>query len=700
MGKLTLLFVMVAVLGGSLLTFRTRMSSNETEYERRDMQGDILARDAATSGHGLVLNAMLGPTGFQTSLPFSEREVQNGRFMVDSYTTTPDQQQAMFSVTGHSGGATHTIRSTYEWDPMDFPGPVWMDVPYAVADIDPNTTIDGGSGAREAHFDDRRFYELQLQSILPWSDMAANLNGEFANANGNGGDFASSDMAASGLLEDVNVGDASDLYFEAIGAMGAADVTVAGPITYSGGGQNFGATSRIVRITGGLTIDNSTVQGVGMLIVEGPITMTGANPTLSWDGIVLVHSTDVYLPITMDGTAVVDIDGSLVIDHMAVPPGGHVDLTVMREDDGSWASPAGMPSPIWGPGFPWYQHKHKFDTDLPEGRTIYFAEEGADRHEEWTRFRDALAAQGTNEVYLEFVNESQHGYATYNLNVDVAGLPTATNGTVINGFGLFARSGDVHKTQNFRASDLNTFIVDVQSLRLLKKRWDGTDGCDVWPICIGESSSRRSALTLRIRRASNGRRVYEAAIYWHMRADEVAAHEAEEAALRASIESGTSFGTNLMLGENVNITYELAPIKALSERLGFDSDEMINTATATEHYSARDYRAAGVDAGVGGGPRGVETGHGSTAPPPPPPPGPPPDPLVIVCHIDFDLALTPVQAVAHLGHGDTVGGCGPPAPAGQMWICHRSPPSNTTMLIDMVAWPLHTGHGDWEGQCP
>ena len=58
----------VAVLGGSLLTFRTQRGVLETEKERRDVQSDMLARGAATSGHGIVLSAMMGDDGFRSSL--------------------------------------------------------------------------------------------------------------------------------------------------------------------------------------------------------------------------------------------------------------------------------------------------------------------------------------------------------------------------------------------------------------------------------------------------------------------------------------------------------------------------------------------------------------------------------------------------------------------------------------------------------
>ena len=601
MGKLTLLFVLVAVLGGTLLTFRTRQNASETDNERRDVQGDLLARDAATSGHGLVLNAMIDTDGFRASLGFAENDVRDGRFTVEDYSPAVDGQTVDFTVIGHSGGSTHSVRSTYQWDPMDFPGPIWLDVPYGIADVDPGTIVDGGPDALPVHFDDRRYQELQLHSLLPWTTMTSGLAGEFGAAGGAGGDLLTSDMLGSGFLDDLNAADASELYFTAVGAMAAGDITIAGPHTYSSTIQNFGPSALIVRITGALTIDDATVDGRGILIVEGPITMTGASPILRWDGIVLVHSMEAYLPIEMGGPATVDINGSLVVDHNAVPPGGHMDLTTMRgTSSGSWPGSGGIDSPIWDPYYPWYQHKHRFDIDVPEERTVYFAESGLDRHEQWTYFREMLNEMGSTPVYLEFRNESNHGYATYSL--DINGEPQIYNGAVLNGFGPFARSGDVHKTQNFNADDLDTFIVDVLSLRMLKKRWDETSGCDVWPICVGNDWGRKRTLTVRLRRADNGSKLYESTIYWHMRADEVAEHEAEEQALRDMIEAGGLFGTYLNLGANVQIGFDLAQIKPLSSLLGFDGDEMINTGMWTEHTTAREARTYGIDAGAGGGP--------------------------------------------------------------------------------------------------
>lgn len=646
MGKLALLFVMVAVLGGSLLTFRTRMNANETDNERRDVQGDLLARDAATSGHGLVLNAMLGTDGFNSSLGFDDRDVRDGRFTVDNYSVVGDT--AFVEVTGHSGGATHTIRSKYEWDPMDFPGPIWLDVPYATADIDPGAGIDGGPDALPVHYDDRRYNELGLGSLLPWDTMEDNLTSEFAGASGPGGDFQASDMLGSGYLEDLNTADASDLYYAALGAMGVTDVTVPGPVTITSTTQNFGSTPKIVRITGSLELgSNGHLIGAGILVVEGPIEMSWSSASLTWDGIVLVHSDENYLPINLsEGT--VDINGTLVVDHQAMPPGGHMDLTVMREDDGSWSSPEGTTGVVapWTSAFPWYQHKHRFDIDVPEERTVYFAEEGVDRHEQWTQFRSALAAQGSSNVSIKFKNRLNNGYASYTL--DIAGQPQVYYGTVANGFGAFARSGDVNRTQSFRASDLRTFIVDVHSLRMLKQRWDGVGGCAQWPFCVGRDYSRESSLYVRLY-DSSGHKIYVGALYWHMRVDEVAEHNAQEDSLRAAIEGGAEFGTNLTLGPGVDIGFDMDAIEAIGTRLGFDGDEVINRGSWTEHTTAREYRAQGVGAGVGGGP-----GRGALPPSPPPP-------MVTLCHTsggpNETLVLPEPEAVPHLLHGDPLGAC-------------------------------------------
>ena len=55
MGKYTLLIVLAAILGGSLLTLNMRLTSNHTSQDRAEGQASVLARQIAESGQGVAL---------------------------------------------------------------------------------------------------------------------------------------------------------------------------------------------------------------------------------------------------------------------------------------------------------------------------------------------------------------------------------------------------------------------------------------------------------------------------------------------------------------------------------------------------------------------------------------------------------------------------------------------------------------------
>lgn len=624
MGKLTLLIMMAAVIGGSILTLHTRTLTTDTARERSEAQHDLLARDAAISGQSLILAAMMDEGGFRSSLDFNERTTAAGQFTVDNYQPSADRQTVTFTVTGHSGGATHTVRSKYEWDPMDFPGPLWLDVPYATAQVDTRATLNGGPGGRPAYFDQRLFNQLRLGTLVSFNRMRDSLSYQIDGARGSAGSTQYVDMLP--LLDDLNVSDARDLYYAAMGAMDAGDPIVTGPTTLTGTATHTG--NKIAHYTGDLTIGTGGVlRGDGALVVEGALRVEPGGE-LEWDGLVIVHSDLQLLPVELNGK--VTIDGSLVVSQMAVPPGGHMDFTVNRDLDGNWSGPEGNTagSP-WGGGFPWYQHKHRFDVDLPEGLTVYFAEAGRDRHEEWSQLRNSINALGSRQVYLEFDNEQYHGYASYTL--DIAGEPQVYTGMVKNGFGPFADS-DVYRSLPFAANALQSFVLDVRSLRMLRERFDDEGGCNLWPMCVGRSWGRREALTIRLADAATGQRLYEGSLYWHMRTDELALHLEEEAEWRDRIEAGEAFGTALRMGELVQINFEMEPIEAIGRRLGFDGDEMIHRGSWASHHSPDQNRAMG---GTGGG--------------------------NMVCHTDGTEQITltlPASAIqAHLRHGDTPGPC-------------------------------------------
>jgi hypothetical protein len=376
--------------------------------------------------------------------------------------------------------------------------------------------------------------------------------------------------------------------------------------------------------------------------VDGLLTVESGG-RFDWTGIVIVRSEERYMPVKLEGRA--SVTGGLVVVQNAYPPGGHMDVTVWRDLTRglSPSNVAGSPSvaPWAGRGHPFYQHLHRFDYTLGTRRVSFLDGGRADLAQEtWTQFYDTLSQLGDEEVYLAFDNEDQHGYGQYLLSVD--GEPDPFVGSVRAGFGGFAAEGATHRTRAFQAQDLNDFVVDVKVLQALKDRFDGEDGCDTvtqWPRCIGRRWDRGDALRIQLRKAATDQIVYETALYWHMQSREFAEYETRLAMWRTEIQNGALFGTRLELGDQTDIQFDLGPIRALTDRLGFDGDQVIHVGSEVRHQSYQE--------GLAWATR--------------------PDGRVEVCHkagspAERTRVLEADALGPHLRHGDPLGACdGSPA---------------------------------------
>jgi hypothetical protein len=319
-----------------------------------------------------------------------------------------------------------------------------------------------------------------------------------------------------------------------------------------------------------------------------------------------------------------------------------------------WPAPTGERNLSLAPYFgryPFYQHTHRYDVTLGD-RFVPFVENGRahTQREPYSQFYDTLQRLGTQQVYLEFANTRAHGYARYTL--DVRGEPETYVGMVQNGFpARMAHGTQMYRTKPFRASDLRTFTVDVRSLRGLQKLWDGQRGtagtCSYgqWPMCVGSTSGRNGALIVRIRKSS-GQLLYEGSMYWHMQEAEHAQHLQEEAMWRQAIQNGQQFGTALRMGRHAKLYFNMDPIEAIGNRLGFDDPELIHVGTWAAHESFDELVGSGPLGGDGGGTGGGTGGGG---------------PLVTLCHRSGQgqttLSLIQAAALAHLRHGDRLGPC-------------------------------------------
>ena len=585
MGRLVLFIVLAASVGGSILSMATRETASATDAVHTEGQADLLAREIAESGLSLALAEMTRGGGLADP-GLSGVALRGGEFSVDF--TDLGGDQASVRVAATYGGAVHEIQNTYRYDPMDAPGPLWLDVPYGSGSLAGTLTVDGGTDDLPVRLDPRRHADHELESFLPLAPFEQSLGWATSRA---GGRYETSPAGAwageRGLLGDLNVDDTEGLYQAALEAFDAADgdAAIAGPHTVTGA-ASWGGAANVTHIQGGLTVSGS-VSGSGVLVVDGDL-VTRPGSSLTWSGLVIVRGTGDVLALDLGGT--VRVDGAVAVVHNGFPPGGHMDVSVYQDKGGMTQTYGDLTgaNQQWG-WRPWYEHTHRFDEtpeSAPRGRHVYYLENGgAGRHEAEVELAQFLRKLGADtEVYLEFANVANHGFSTF--TATFAGRTGPVRGTVRGGFPDDFRSatGGAHRSARFRAGDLRSLDVEVRSLRSLRPMFNtGSSPCSDWPVCIGYDWGRKEALAVRLMRASDGKRLYESTLYWHMKGREIQAHEAAEAEWRRQIQEGRTFGTRLQVGGDVAFAYRRGPITALAEKMKFDGDEVHLVTAAADH---------------------------------------------------------------------------------------------------------------------
>ncbi len=582
MGKLALLLVGAAVLGSLTLTRATRDIAGETSRAQSEIQSNEFARQIAETGQRLVLTQLMGPDGLR--LPdFSTQEYGGGRFDV-AVALAPDRQTARITVTGHYGISSHRIEGEYAFDAISYPGPIWLDVPHVTSQFSGRPEIRGGDGNLPVRMDRSRHDDLRLDDILPISGVVADLTADLTAA-GSRFDIPT-DAAWAELLEDLNVESAEDLYQTAVTAMTSSDRTLAGPLTLTSRIDARGPTT-ITRVPGALTVaSGGRIDGEGVLIVEGGLIVQSGG-RLDWTGLIIVRTHEEALPVHFLGD--VELRGGLVVVQDAHPPVGHLDVTTFL-DHGGIRRPAGNTNGPWWlfyrRYYPFFNHVHHWESAVSATREVRFAESPVSRHEARLFLQYALTPFASTPVYLEFAHPEYHGHTRYRLKVNGTGEPI--DGMVQHGFPESLRDASSrYRTVAFPANRLHTLTMTVQSLPSLKRRFDDENGgCEEWPLCIGEDWDRGGALSVRVVRASDDVRLYESALYWHMREDEEEEHEREMAAWRATIAAGVGFGTHLRFGDDARVRFDLGPIIGLSDRLGFDRNSLRLLQATAAHASA------------------------------------------------------------------------------------------------------------------
>lgn len=636
MGRLLLLLITGAALGGYTLATASMDRRTADVGVQTSTQTRALARDAAEAAHAVVLGDLIDPATdrFRTSLTLSSFEAGGGQAVVEDYRVLDAGRRAQVTVAATVGRRAHRITSTYELRAADWPGPFVVESPYVVASTDPAARItsngpDNGL-ERGVHIGMSRFDEYRLGSVLNANVLQSDVRTAMTTTGATPYFHFDADMAAvRGRFETPSLPELWDA------ALDAATVTepglrVTGTRAYGAYGHAAAPNAQVVHIDGDLEVPvGATLEGVGVLAVGGSVRVRG---TLRWEGLVLIvppRSTSQFVEVDLDGASV-EVRGSVIVDQEAPPPGGHTDLTVFRALDGDWSHPAGdggrrsagrsgkpaAPATHSGPDNReyHYQHTHRIDQPHHLGSRRFVFDAKTNVQQGFTRFRETIqdlvarpAYSANTDVVLEFVNADAHGAARFDLYAD----GNRHSGSVVRGFGDFSGTAD-HTTQSFRLGDLDSLVVDVQSLRMLErlKNREVSDSphCQAfWTTapfsadCLIENRvmalshlrDRDGALTIRLALA-DGTPLYEASLYWHTKSPGHVQHQQEidaDNAWRAAIRSGTAnYGAELRLGRTTAVHLDLGHVQTAMQRLGLADLLLAHVGSRGESIEAGDVR--------------------------------------------------------------------------------------------------------------
>ncbi|MEL6769616.1 MAG: hypothetical protein AAFP18_00960 [Bacteroidota bacterium] len=616
MGRFLVLIVMVAAVTTATTLLRdssTRLDAQRKQSATHDL---ALAREAADAAHTAVLTAMLRGGQLNNDLPLAETFEIDGRSVrIDRF--EPRGDTVYFSVTGMSGGSQHSIASNYLVTDVDFPGPLWIDAPYATATIDPMTTInavDDDGLLRASYLDYSKLYDYRLDNILSASTMVNNIQSALSAAAGTRqGLDARQDLGS--VLSAYSTPSLVELYGDILSGFTAQDVQLTASTTLSSNqaygqrGSRSVRDARFVRVEGDLRIPSGrTLEGNGVLLVEGNLVVEG---TLRWDGLIYIRSFE--QEVRMDvSTGTAEIRGALIVEQEAPPPGGHMDLTIYRDMTGQWAQPSGE---IDMYSNSWTQHTHRSERFMPDRQVTLLDRPGGNPHESYSRLSETLGnLSPTDQVFFEFDNLSYDGLANFRL----AAEDTTRVGSINGGFGGFSASDIAqHRTRTFEAQDIDAFEIDIRSLRLLKHHFDDeptTDpeadctwntypwntGCVPlnWPFNTKWLYDRGGALRVKLFHETLLAEdlIYEAVFYWHRRgAWDTAERDAEIAAdqqWRTDIENGMGYGSAVNFGPNVTLEFDQARLEPALRRLGYSSDNIRHLASAAQSSTASEQAMA------------------------------------------------------------------------------------------------------------
>ena len=681
MGKAVLLLLLAVVVSSTFLSLNQSALQQATNRTHSEAQAQSFARNYAETARSSVASAMIGLENFR-----SEEDVLNaigmdggravayggGHYALSDYTFLDATQRLLtFSVTGQAyhtrraaadgaeqwAFARHTIQSTYE---MALPDVSCFPLAGSHMALDLAGGTNGTSTIEcpedyEPLVNAARHHDYNVNDAFGDVDgMLTDLKNEIDATNGNKGNGTDTTSLNAGLDDrGVPLGD------DISEALAGVDWGLSRNVVFSGdhttsGNENYGYNPmqpHVVHIQktpsqkGSLTIaSGDRFRGSGLLLIEGDLTVLGR---LEWKGIVYIRSSHDLLQVNLNDAEEVDIDGAFLVDHDAPPAGGHMDLTIVHQLDGTWETPATTPGQRgWGNGWPWTLHRHRYNHDEPgengrgSARVVFrdgdvpIGTNGAE-HEAYTGFHSLLQYLGDDEIYLQLENAEHTGASLINFWVN----GTDCSGSVRAGFDPDCQAPDnAHRSRPFQASQLDSLRLDVRSLRLLSRHVDreplndpdgevsgcndpytddlqlqtnGAGQCVAYdrPRAVAGLYSRDGALSLQVRRANGDSLLYEAMAYWHSKHanhSQYLQEVAEQQEWLDNLAAGGFYGMEIDgATDNFRLTMDMDLVRATTDYLGIDTDPMIRhirtVSYADASHNETDQECDAYDNGIGNG---------------------------------------------------------------------------------------------------
>ena len=593
MGNLAKLLALAFVLGGLLTVINMRGMSRALTDKHIEQGTNILARNAARSGHDMVLAQAydviagkwksVSPVPVGTAMPN-----EGGRFWVTSYTPSALGDTLTFSIRAENLGFVHEITASYSWQQFVNPNPWILSGAPLSLDIAPGAQFNVGNDSVGVEVGVIETLTETLDSLkvpIPASVTSltpAGLVQEVQDAF----DAASLNITAKAVtdLDMMQLGEfAPDLLlrgiedriddirntslYKSIGASNAGSVNL-----------DLGSSSQtgyVVEIGADATVDN--LVGKGTLIVDGDLNVPLGN-TMDWEGLVIVKGDGLKTTIDLKGN--VRIQGALMTMHESGFSNiGHIDVSSWRDNTAwPWTQPKGSYFMNAPNDPPLYRHTHRYDVNYGKyvdynGRSL-LGFRGLKNH---------FGSQGPVQLAL-LRAQTAHGKSIYNFKLKNGPLYT---GFVQYGFPteLRASNNDPFLTKSFNARDIETFNIYVQSRPHLQKSWDLAEGygahcgnASKGPRCVSQDYNRNGALTVRIYEPGDGTTHWESAIYWHMLQSEVSEYESDLNNYISELTSNADSGLDIKIGSNTTISSDRSAVNATGVTEGIGGPNLLSIA--------------------------------------------------------------------------------------------------------------------------